>query len=27
MCDATSEAARRDAAAAIAVCERLSMDY
>jgi hypothetical protein len=27
MCDATSEAARRDAAAAMAVCERLSMDY
>ena len=27
MCDATSEEARRDAAAALAVCERLSMDY
>ena len=27
MCDADSEAAQRDAAAAVAVCERLSMDY
>lgn len=27
MCDATSEDARRDAAAALAVCERLSLDY
>ena len=27
MCDADSEAAQRDAAAAMAVCERLSMDY
>jgi hypothetical protein len=27
MCDGASEEARRDAAAAIAVCERLSMDY
>jgi hypothetical protein len=27
MCDTTSEAALRDAAAAMAVCERLSMDY
>jgi hypothetical protein len=27
MCDATSEEARRDAAAARAVCERLAMDY
>jgi energy-converting hydrogenase Eha subunit C len=27
MCDPASEEARRDAAAALAVCERLSMDY
>jgi hypothetical protein len=27
MCDPTSEEAQRDAAAAMAVCERLSMDY
>ena len=27
MCDPASEEAQRDAAAAIAVCERLSMDY
>jgi hypothetical protein len=27
MCDATSEEARWDGAAALAVCERLSMDY
>jgi hypothetical protein len=27
MCDATSEEARQDAAAARAVCERLSMDF
>jgi hypothetical protein len=27
MCDQTSEAAQQDAAAAMAVCERLSMDY
>jgi hypothetical protein len=27
MCDPASEESRRDAAAALAVCERLSMDY
>jgi len=27
MCDATSDEARRDAAAAMAVCERLSLDF